>query len=265
MRFPRAPAVVLVHVPADHQVRFVDSLADATNVLLPFYSMSAVSLRDAYWHHGMDEAWSHDHVHPGDLGCQVMAELAFRLVASYTFRPHLLAEPVPPLRGDTLLSVDREDDTVCVHSEAMRAYETQEWVLTEEHDKWGLVATKVGATLDVKFTPAGSEEITFQLAYLESYDAAMGSASVVCMEQCSCPTLVVQAQVPGSHVSVEALAKFKVVTSNGACTVRVTLVSGSKFKIIGVMASHHLPDNSKVEHLFHNIKMPGGARRRRAI
>jgi hypothetical protein len=58
MRYPRAPAVVLMHVPADHQERFQDTIADTTNMLLPFYLMSALSLRDAYWHHGINDAWT---------------------------------------------------------------------------------------------------------------------------------------------------------------------------------------------------------------
>ena len=196
-----------------------------------------------------------------------LVRMAFRLVAAYTFRPHLLGEPVPPLRSDTLLAVDREDDTVCVHSESMRQYQNAQWVLREEHDKWGLVATEPGAVLDVSFKPEGRDEITFQVAYLESYDASMGTARVECMAQCSCPPLTVNALNLGSHVSVENLAKFKV-TVTGDCTVRVTLLSGSKFKVIGVMASHHLPDNSKVEQLFSHIKLaqPGDAQhlRRRA-
>jgi len=255
MRYPRAPAVVLMHVPADHQERFQDTIADTTNMLLPFYLMSALSLRDAYWHHGINDAWSHDHVHPGDLGCEIMATLAQHLVASYSFRPHLLLSELEPLRQDTIMAVDRADASVCSHSQALKAYENAAWVLTEEHDKWGLVTHTRDAPLDIAFKPA-TNEITFQVAYLESYDAQMGTATVVCLEGCTCDAQRIDAHVSGGHVSVENIVKWSVMSESGTCTARVTMVSGDKFKIIGIIASQHIPFNSKIEQLFKHFRAP---------
>ena len=113
-RLPHNPAVVLVHVPSDHQKHFQDSIADASNVLLPFYESSAISLRDAYWHHGQEEVWSEDHIHPNDLGNLVIATLAHQLLDIYMIDSASFGA-VQPLRSDSMLAADRDDETVCVH------------------------------------------------------------------------------------------------------------------------------------------------------
>ena len=101
LRLPtRRPAVVLVHVPSGNQQRFVDSIADAENVLVPYYGLSSISLRDVYWHYGIDDVWAGphtDHRHPGDLGCAIMAELAARLISRYTSKGHLRDLEDPPI------------------------------------------------------------------------------------------------------------------------------------------------------------------------
>ena len=244
-RLPHNPAVVLVHVPSDHQKHFQDSIADASNVLLPFYESSAISLRDAYWHHGQEEVWSEDRVHPNDLGNLVIATLAHRLLGIYK-RDSASFGAVQPLRSDSMLAADRDDETVCVHSAGLRTHANSEWVLTEEHDKWGLVAHNVGARIDVEFAPS-VPRVLFQVAYLQSYAPEMGKVSIECLEECTCESHTLDAFKPTELVSIEQLSRFNVDsrTTGGRCVVRVVLLSNTKFKIIGFIASAHVPDNSK--------------------
>lgn len=273
LRYPRSPALVFVHVPADHQQRFHDTTADQANVLLPFYQASAISLRDAYWHHGIDEIWSFDHVHPGDLGAAVMAVLAEHLMASYLLHHHMVRE-LEPLRPDTILAPAGEETTVCSHSHALAAYATPDWVLTEEHDKWGLVTHARNVALHITYASFDAD-VTFQFAYLESYDAAMGTATAECSAGCKCDPQRINSHTPDQHVSVENLVKFKVFRYGPSCTISLSMVEGDKvrlslwlipgshslslrqFKVIGLMASAHLPDNSKVESLFRNSFLHG--------
>lgn len=186
-------------------------------------------------------------MHPGDLGCEVMAELASHLVASYALKAHLragaaggsdAAAPAPPLREDAVFGADAEDDAVCVHSAALRPMETRDWRLVEEHDKWGLAATAAGAPLDVSFAPSEAGPGLFQLAYLESYDPAWGQVAVSCAGACSCAATIVDAHKEGGHTSVEAIARLPLSSraGEGRCTVRLTLLGG-RFKVLGVIAS----------------------------
>lgn len=278
LNFPSRPALVMLSfLQPCHAVReqthkhrvtpcyFHQSPEDQYNVVAQYYDVAALSFRNMVWHmaHRNVTPWTwsdwliEDLKHPNDKGCQMIAELAIRLIqrvaTEMTFRPynhekesrHTLQEQLPP----PIFPGNHEPSTrCCAYQEELKKYVVSHdgWDFinegTEEKPKKGYVSHTPGSTIVMKapLPPAGqvNSAVMVFVTYLKSY-TPMGSAVMTCEGGCSCNQTLVVAQTQ-DKTSQSFLAQLIVNPGHTAsdCLIRVVTQAngdGTKFKVSGLL------------------------------
>ncbi|KAL3132821.1 hypothetical protein ABBQ38_006746 [Trebouxia sp. C0009 RCD-2024] len=249
LAFNQKPAIIALHSwsPFFNTPHFYSTTEDLIQVLVSYYGLQSVSVRNALWHPTMQRQqnyqgtqWLCDTIHPNLLGHRYYADIIVGLLQDValqaTLHPHIELEAsqldVPPPMYDNNL----ESASKCLRGELLqqRVYQSVGWDWVDEgkdgRHKYGYVTEEAGHEMIFVVNNTGcpdpNMEVTLGIGHLKSYER-MGQALVSCVSGCSCHPRTIDGHNPGTLASQE-FWEFVPVTQSEQCVFNVASLSDTR-------------------------------------